>query len=434
MIRIANRSQLVLITIAVLVCVVGGASFSSRPTGSDQPEADTASETATIPPRTNVESRSTNPTLEELEQLEALGYVDATYDPRGGLRGVLLNDETRTSPGYNFYTLRGRGGARLIDMLGRELYRWETDDEGQWLHAELLSSGDVIVTVPDRRLSRYDKHSRRLWSVRGRFHHDFCVDEDEIYALTRIGRVVEQVHSRSDTLVDLIQVLSLDGTVKREISILDILSDSPYRFLLPSLTPSERARTRRQLDVLHVNHIEVFDGRLADRHPIYKKGNILLSARNNSTIFILDGETLEIAWIWGPTNLTFQHQPTLLENGHLLVFDNGLTRSRVIEVDPLSGKIVWAYAPESGFFSRLRGSNQRLANGNTLITESDTGYVREITRERKLVWEFANPAVNSKQERAVIWRMTRVDPAALDFLETRMSARTSGLAEVATPY
>jgi len=38
-----------------------------------------------------------------------------------------------------------------------------------------------------------------------------------------------------------------------------------------------------------------------------------------------------------------QHQPTMLPNGHIMVYDNGTRRgySRVIELDPLSAEIVW---------------------------------------------------------------------------------------------
>lgn len=171
------------------------------------------------------------------------------------------------------------------------------------------------------------------------------------------------------------------------------------------------------MDVLHTNHVEVFDGRLADRDPIYAEGNILISMRNINAIAILDGKSAEVLWIWGPTNVTFQHQPTLLDNGHILLFDNGTTRSRIIEIDPLPHRITWEYSPKSGFFSKTQGSNQRLPNGNTLITESNRGYVLEVTPKGETVWKFANPVVNHKKEREAIWRMTRVDPETLTFLD-----------------
>jgi len=49
--------------------------------------------------------------------------------------------------------------------------------------------------------------------------------------------------------------------------------------------------------------------------------------------------------------------------------------SSFIEFDPLTMEIIWEYRGEEKdeFFSLASGSNQRLPNGNTLITESDQG-------------------------------------------------------------
>ena len=209
----------------------------------------------------------------------------------------------------------------------------------------------------------------------------------------------------------------MDGELKREISVLQTIHESDYGFLLPSIAHEKGAKKGRHLDVTHTNHVEVFDGVLADRDPIYAAGNILISMRQINTIAILDGSSSEIIWVWGPTNVTFQHHPTLLDNGHILLFDNGLKRSRVLEIDPLTGRVAWDYSPKSGFFSLSRGSNQRLANGNTLITESDRGYVLEVTPRGRTVWKFANPRIDKKKEREAIWRMTRFDPATLTFLD-----------------
>jgi hypothetical protein len=367
-----------------------------------------------IPPRQIVQTRSQNLTF---EQLQALGYVDGTYDPDSHLADVVLNDPKKTSPGYGFYSSRGQTGAQLIDLEGRVLHRGRTNQKGAWQHCELLPNGDVIAIVKERRLSRYDKDSNLIWSVRGRFHHDLSIRGDEIFALARVARMIEYIHPQSPTLVDVIQVRSLDGELKREISVLDAIHDSAYGFLLPEVAHRKRAKKGRQLDVLHTNHVEVFDGRLADRDPIYAEGNILISMRNINAIAILDGNSAQVIWIWGPTNLTFQHHPTLLDDGHILLFDNGMTQSRIIEIDPLSHRITWEYSPKSGFFSKTQGSSQRLANGNTLITDSNRGYVLEVTPKGETVWKFANPVVNRKKEREAIWRMTRVDPATLTFLD-----------------
>jgi hypothetical protein len=44
------------------------------------------------------------------------------------------------------------------------------------------------------------------------------------------------------------------------------------------------------------------------------------------------------------------------------------------------------------FESRVLGSCQRLANGNTLITESTAGRALEVRPDGKIVWEYFNPA------------------------------------------
>ena len=38
-----------------------------------------------------------------------------------------------------------------------------------------------------------------------------------------------------------------------------------------------------------------------------------------------------------------------------------------------------------------KGSNQRLPNGNTVVTESEKGRIVEVTREGRVVWEYVNP-------------------------------------------
>jgi hypothetical protein len=107
-------------------------------------------------------------------------------------------------------------------------------------------------------------------------------------------------------------------------------------------------------------------------------GNIMVSFRNISTVVMIDRRTGEIYWKLGAPPLSGQHAPTILANGHILLFDNGPHRldqtfpfSRVLEIDPATKEIVWKYqeTPVSNFFSPRISNAQRLPNGNTLINE-----------------------------------------------------------------
>jgi len=129
-------------------------------------------------------------------------------------------------------------------------------------------------------------------------------------------------------------------------------------------------------------------------------GHIVVSFRNISTVVMIDRATGKIDWALGAPPLAQQHDPRPLPNGNLLIFDNGTHRrdhpatfSRVIEVDPRTGGIVWEYRDQSlfEFFSPYISGAQRLANGNTLVCEGCHGRIFEVTSDREIVWEYVSP-------------------------------------------
>lgn len=361
---------------------------------------------------------------EREEALRALPYVAGTADPEADRSGVVLHDRERAEPGLNLYSPVTEARAYLADMEGRVLHEWARGDD-PWQHVELLPDGGLLATVVDKRLLKLDRRSRLVWEARGRFHHSLDVDgEGRIYTLTRLDERIPEIHPRNESVVDSVTVLSPGGQVVESFSLPDVVRASSYAYLLPALAHRSFDREEGALDVLHTNHVEVFDGRLAGRSELFARGNLLVSFRTLSAIAILDGSSHEVLWLWGPGNLSFQHHPTLLDDGHILVFDNGTEnggRSQVVELDPLAGaggRVVWRYAA-ADLFSRTRGSAQRLPGGNTLVTESDTGYVFEVTPAGERVWIFANPHFTPDGRRMALWWMTRYPPEAAGFLSRR---------------
>ena len=124
-----------------------------------------------------------------------------------------------------------------------------------------------------------------------------------------------------------------------------------------------------------------------DRRDEWSHGNtimpigddrVMFSFRNISTVGIIDKASGAIVWELGYETLAQQHDPNLLPNGNVLIYDNGSHRSdaglpfsRIIEVNPANNEIVWEYAdnPAYNFFSSYISGARRLPNGNTLITE-----------------------------------------------------------------
>jgi hypothetical protein len=143
--------------------------------------------------------------------------------------------------------------------------------------------------------------------------------------------------------------------------------------------------------------------------------------RNIHTIAALDPERKTIDWaatgMW-----KYQHEPRLLKNGNVLLFDNrgNRGRSQAIEFDPLTQQVVWTYRGKAGetFYSRESGSIQRLPNGNTLITESEKGRGLEVTQAGEIVWEFLNPrrAGENGELIAALYDVIRLDQTQAPWL------------------
>lgn len=110
-------------------------------------------------------------------------------------------------------------------------------------------------------------------------------------------------------------------------------------------------------------------------------GHHLLSLKNWDIIAEID-ESGDIVWEYGALLLRKPHNPTLLDNGNILIHDTG--NNRVIEVSR-DQEIVWEYS--EGMVSPMAGMAQRLDSGNTVILECFRSCIFEVTQDKKCVWE-----------------------------------------------
>lgn len=347
------------------------------------------------------------------------GYRPAEDRPR-----VVVHDPAAVAPGLNLYTSGHAAQADLMDRDGRVLHRWRyplrrlwpdlaanpTNAKLEyWRRAHLFPNGDLLAIYEGFGLVKLDARSNVLWAHRGGIHHDLEVlPNGEIWVLDRDGKIVPRIHPEKGILEDMITVLSPAGRVLRRISILESLERSRWASLLGRAKPAG--------DIFHTNTLEVLDGRFARLDPAFRRGNVLLSILNLDALAIVDPGREEVVWAL-TGSWRRQHQPTFLANGNLLLFDNrgpAPDRSRVLELDPLTGRIAWQFGGtrEVDFLSKTLGSCQRLPNGNTLITESENGRAFEVTPDGRTVWEFYNPhrAGERKELVAVVFEMLRLPP------------------------
>jgi hypothetical protein len=103
-----------------------------------------------------------------------------------------------------------------------------------------------------------------------------------------------------------------------------------------------------------------------------------------------------------------QHDPDILPNGNILLFDNNGEfgaggRSRVVEVDPRTTGIVWSYggSPDRPVESVIHSSQQRLPNGDTQFEESDGGRLVEVDAAGEVIWEYVNPVRGGDEDERI---------------------------------
>lgn len=236
------------------------------------------------------------------------------------------------------------------------------------------------------------------------FHHDFFYPESNEGLWTLSSR------RRGQYIDESLVKVSATGKVEKELSLMKILQ--PKRELYPP----------------HPNFWELFYepgvvdwGHSNSLFPSPDQKTALVSLRHQDAVVNVNLETGELLWILGrpekwnpplqkrllradPHHKWFskQHSAKWLANGHLVLFDNGRERSRVLEysvdTEEMRARLEWSYEGSQPFFSEYFGDVDPLPDtGNILVTdgarksENGKSWARlvEVTHDEKAeeVWE-----------------------------------------------
>ncbi len=328
------------------------------------------------------------------------------------LAGLIFSSPTKVYNGYTLFTPLSECRTWLMDIKGNFVHKWESDLTPA-CYAKLLPNGNLLYSgklidtpLPDfggigGKLTEMTWDGEVVWEYEDPYmHHDFSRLPN---GNTMILRFVETPPELAKKVKG-----GLPGTERDGI----IWADS-FREITPSgevvweWLGYEHLLDREEFAICplcskaewtHVNTCHVLPN-----------GDILTSFLRQNTIGIIDKQSKELKWNWGRGGkLGHQHDPNMLENGNILVYDNGTHRpdseegelsygminfSRVLEVNPGSGEIVWEYKDEGAtdFHSPAISGSQRLPNGNTLICEGIHGRIFEVTPAKEVVWEYRYP-------------------------------------------
>jgi len=314
------------------------------------------------------------------------------------------------SKAYNGYTLfapLSGGGVWLVDMQGRFVHHWEMNLMPA-AHGVILPNGNLLYAGKPTdaplefggiggELMEMDWDGNVLWRYEDPYmHHDFqrLPNGNTVYLrwvktpadiAARVKGGVAGTERDGTMWADSFREITPEGEVVWEwlgYEHLDPEADS----ICPLCWRAEWTHTNSCFAL--------------------PDGNILTALLTLNEIVIIDKATGNFKWRWGKSELGHPHNPNMLANGNILVFDNGSHRpssttnpygmigfSRVLEVDPKTNNIVWEFRDQTTlrFNASFISGCQRLPNGNTLISDGPAGRCFEVTSEKELVWEYTNP-------------------------------------------
>jgi len=315
----------------------------------------------------------------------------------------------KTYNGYTLFTPMMGSVTWLIDMEGRFVHCWNMPSPPGG-YGRLLPNGNLLYAAKDIKgptawggasggiLMEVDWDGNTVGKHQDPYqHHDFCRMDNGNTMILGLVKVPADIAAKVQGGIpgteregvmwtDYFREVTPDGKVVWEWFAYDHLDPE-----IDALEP-----TTHRGEWTHANSCLVMPD-----------GDILTTFHHLNTIVIIDKDSGDIRWRWGEGELAHPHDPTLLDNGNILVFDNGSHRrkrppdySRAVEVNPATGKIEWEYVadPPYSFYSHFISGCQRLPNGNTFICEGAWGRFFEVTPDKEVVWEFTNPFYSWRTE------------------------------------
>ena len=334
------------------------------------------------------------------------GPVDPITWRRVAKTGLTAHNPDKACQGYTLYApLNETNAVFLIDMDGNEMHRWDLGCQ-PGNYGYILPNGNLFVNakVEDDlwnwtptyslfkggALREYDWDGNIVWEHLDLHHHHdgrrlahggaiyLSMEEMDAGLAAKVKGGGEPLDRM---LADVVREVDADGNLLWEWHAaehldteIDILPESCNRW-----------------EWTHLNAAFFLDDE-----------RVMMSSRQLSRIYIVEKSSGKVLERFGPGPFFGQHDPHLLPNGNILVFDNGsyrthgsgaIVHSRVLEFDMKTREVVWEYkdTPMYSFQSAFLSGAEILPNGNILVAEGGRGRIFQITPEGEVVWEFINP-------------------------------------------
>jgi WD40 repeat protein len=269
----------------------------------------------------------------------------------------------------------------------------------QTMHPLLMSDGDIVFNTTGKSLVRLGPCSGQpIWVLENSAHHSIEMDADGTLWVPSVSQVglADNPWLRDRVRDDALAHISKDGQLIEKLSFIKILRDNNQLGLLLGT-----AGARINEDPIHLNQIQV----AAQDSKYWKCGDLLISARHLSTIFLYRPSTGKILWQQTGPWLN-QHSADFVGDHQISVFDNNSVAyadkehafiapndtNRVLVFDFSTGNTSQPFAALLAKTQprALTGGRARvLPDGGLFLEETDAGRHLRFTRDR-LLWSRVN--------------------------------------------
>ena len=266
-------------------------------------------------------------------------------------------------------------------------------------HPLLLADGDLIFNTSTALMRLSPCSSSPVWALDEVMHHSVELDENGtaiwVPAVSNEG-FADSPWLRDRIRDDALAHVSIEGILLQKLSFVHILRENGLHSLLLGTSGNHLNE-----DPVHINQIQVA---LRDsRH--WRRGDLLISARHMSTIFLYRPATGKI--IWHQTGPWMnQHNADFIDDHRISVFDNNVITgvpiehqfitpsdiNRVLIYDFDTGKVSQPFSSllaESRPITGSAGRARVLPDGGLFVEETDKGRHLRFTRDR-LLWSRVN--------------------------------------------
>jgi len=245
----------------------------------------------------------------------------------------------------------------------------------------LMSNGDIVFHAGGSLIRMDICTGKPIWKIGKSFHHSTELDSNGNIVVPAKSDLDFPVKVWSSTKLedDSIAMVSPNGTLIQNSSLVKILIDNNLAALVFGIGGVENSGG----DIVHINQITP----ALDDSEYWRKGDLLISSRNLSTVFLYRPSTGKI--IWHQTGPWMnQHSAEFVDDHRISIFNNNVTgrqqydfmsqtdHNTVVVYDFRSGKTSEPFKnflDETKPRTRTQGRARILPDGGLFVEESNYG-------------------------------------------------------------